>query len=257
MTNKVREAQFRAQKIMHDASFYLVVSLALTSLFFSLGAAIGALPWIEILASWGDQPLPYAGMILQLSLTGLLIGLCFFLPANARIMRLERSHRDFQLSMDDVARAYRVAHAADRSGAFTLSSEFDDVRDRIHHMRRHPDLAALEPEVLEVAAQMSRTSKDLSVIYSDERVNRAKAFLKQRQEEVDAFRDTISLAQSSTDEIRRWLRDVEADEHASEQQLGRLEKDLREVLPALGYELDDAVTAEDNVVTIGAKQPAL
>jgi chromosome segregation ATPase len=124
-------------------------------------------------------------------------------------------------------------------------------------MRRHPELAALEPEVLEVAAQMSRTSKDLSVIYSDERVARAKAFLKQRQEEVDAFRDTISLAQASTDEIRRWLRDVEADERASEQQLGRLEKDLREVLPALGYVLDDPVSAEDNVVTIGAKQPAI
>ncbi|MGH1331680.1 MAG: DNA repair protein [Paracoccaceae bacterium] len=256
MTSNIKEAQFRAQNILHNTSFYLILGLALASLIFSIGAAIGALPWIEVLASWGDQPLPYAGIILQLSLTGLLLGLCFFLPANARIMRLERSHRDFQLSMEDVAQAYRIAHAADRSGVFTLSSEFDDVRDRIHHMRRHPELAALEPEVLEVAAQMSRTSKDLSVIYSDERVARAKAFLKQRQEEVDAFRETITLAQASTDEIRRWLRDIEADEHAAEQQLSRLEKDLREVLPALGYELDDPVISEDNVVTIGAKQPA-
>jgi hypothetical protein len=105
MTSKVQAAQFRAQKFLHNTSFLLVVGLALTSVIFSLGAAIGVLPWIEVLASWGDQPLPLAGMILQLSLSGLLIGLCFFLPSNARIMRLERSHRDFASHMPPTAAA--------------------------------------------------------------------------------------------------------------------------------------------------------
>ena len=44
-----------------------------------------------------------------------------------------------------VARAYRHAHAADRAGVFALSSEFDAMRARLEHLRKHPDLSHLEP----------------------------------------------------------------------------------------------------------------
>ena len=264
MTNEWREAQARVRNFMQILAFGLIVVAALAAVATSLLAAFGAMPWIEILGSYGGQPINGLGMGLQLGATVLLVGLCFFLPANGRIMKLERSHRDFHISMEDIERAYRIAHAADRSGAFTLSSEFDDVRDRIKRLREHPDLAALEPEVLEVAAQMSRTSKDLSVIYSDERVARAKTFLTQRQEEVDDFRDQIALAQRSTDEIKRWLADIEAEERMAETEIARLEKDLREVLPGLGYDFDDptagapaaADSTDGNVVTMPAKAPA-
>ena len=51
----------------------------------------------------------------------------------------------------------------------------------------HPDLGALEPEILELAAQMSRISQDLAETYSDEKVDRARTFLQQRQQEIDTF----------------------------------------------------------------------
>ena len=87
--------------------------------------------------------------------------------------------------MADVAEAYHHAHAGDRQGVFRLSSEFDQVRERIEYLRDHPDLKLLEADVLTLAAQMSQQSHRLAEIYSDERVARAKDFLQQRQEEAE------------------------------------------------------------------------
>ena len=42
--------------------------------------------------------------------------------------------------MEDIARAYHLCHTADRAGVFTLSSEFDSVRERLAYQRDHPDL---------------------------------------------------------------------------------------------------------------------
>ena len=64
--------------------------------------------------------------------------------------------------MRDVAQAYQAAHAADRDGVFNLPSEFDSVRERIEHLQRHPDLGRLEPEILEMAAQIGRKSRKLA-----------------------------------------------------------------------------------------------
>ena len=64
--------------------------------------------------------------------------------------------------MWDVAQAYQAAHAADRDGVFNLPSEFDSVRERIEHLRRHPDLGRLKPEILELAAQISHESRELA-----------------------------------------------------------------------------------------------
>ena len=64
-------------------------------------------------------------------LSGLLLA---FMPANWRVLALENSHRSFRMRMEDVARAYMVAHAADREGVFQMSSEFDAVRERVSEL---------------------------------------------------------------------------------------------------------------------------
>ncbi len=174
--------------------------------------------------------------------------LCFFLPANARMARLERSHRSFQISMEDVRRAYSTAHAGDRAGVFALSGEFDALRTRMELLRKHPDLGLLEPELLQLAAQMSFESRDLARAYSDDRVARAKTFLQQRQEEVQALSERITLARQTCDALRRWLQDIEAEERQSHDQIRRLEADLREILPTLGYDFDEP--REANVVAL-------
>ena len=135
--------------------------------------------------------------------------------------------------MQDVTRAYALAHAADREGVFQLSAEFDAVRERLTYMRNHPDLLGLEPEVLEVAAQMSFVSHELAEAYSDDRVKRARGFLEQRQQEVESVNTRIEMAKKINSEIRRWVDAVEMEESMAESQLNRLRDDLRDVLPEL------------------------
>lgn len=232
------------------AAIVLVLS-ALGLVAATVAAAFGALPWLRIEAGLGGMSYENAGQIAQIGLTVLAVLLCFYLPSNARIMTLETSHRRFDIGMQDIARAYHAAHAADREGVFRLSSEFDSVRERLAWLREHPDLGALEPGLLEVAAQMSHVSQELADIYSEEKVARARAFLRQRQEEVAAFNDRIARAKAISLELRHWAHEVELEESVAASQLARLREDIRAVLPELGVE--EIQRADGTVVDIPRK----
>ncbi len=240
----LRQVQGTAQDLAQGVIVALAVALAGAS----LAAAFGALPWPDLTLRFGASVLPSAGMWAQLALTLVFVLLCFFLPANLRMARLERSHRSFQMGMEDVARAYRMAHAADRAGVFALSGEFDSMRARMDQMRKHPDLSMLEPELLQMAAQMSFETRELARAYSDDKVARAKIFLKQRQEEVQTLTDRIKIARGTCDQLRRWLTDVEAEERIAQVQMRRLEADLRDILPSLGLDLSEK--SDQNVVAL-------
>lgn len=238
--------------VQSRAADWLLAVVALSTLLLAgyVGAAaLGVLPAPGFGITVNGQPVDGGGLWLALGVLVLLVLLCLFLPANIRMSRLERSHRAFAISMEDVARAYRTVHAADRRGVFTLAGEFEAMKERMEHMRRHPDLAHLEPELLQVAAQMSFESRDLSRHYSTERVERARSFLRQRQEEVEAFAERIKLARGTCDELRRWMSDIEAEEHQQQVQLKRLEADLKVILPLLGYDFDDT-RSDRNVVAL-------
>lgn len=238
--------QGTAQSLMQG----LIVLLAVALVAASLAAGFGVLPWPQLALYFGGTPLPQAGMWVQLGLTALLVALVFYLPANLRMARLERSHRSFAMGMQDVSQAYRMAHSADRAGVFALSGEFDTMRARLELLRRHPDLAHLEPELLQLAAQMSHETRDLARAYSDDKVNRARQFLQQRQEEAQALTDRLAIARRTCDELRRWLTDIEAEERQAQTQIRRLEADLKEILPTLGYDFDMAEPSEANVVSL-------
>ena len=212
-------------------------------------AAIGWMPWPELSLAFGDVAVPSAGMWMQLAFMLLAVTLVVYLPANRRMARLERSHRTFAIGLEDVSRAYRLAHAHDRAGVFALSAEFDSVRARMEHLRDHPDLQHLEPELLQLASQMSHETRDLARAYSDDKVARARDFLRQRQQEVHGLTDRLSAARRTCDELRRWMQDVDAEERQAQTQMKRLEADLRDLLPTLGYALEiDDVHA--NVVSL-------
>jgi len=227
-------------------------ALALISV--TLLAALGHLPWLDFSVNIGATPYDNAGRVTQIAGTVLAVMLCFFLPANRRIMRLETSHRDFHIGMNDVAHAYAAAHAADREGLFQLSSEFDSVRERLSYLRGHPDLGSLEPEILELAAQMSHISRELADFYGDEKVARARAFLTQRQQEVEAFNARLDQAKHTCRELRQWAHMVDLEESVAISQLNRLRDDMRDLLPELGQE--DMVDADGNVITMSNKTAA-
>ncbi|MGO4908174.1 DNA repair protein [Pseudorhodobacter sp. W20_MBD10_FR17] len=233
---------------MQVISHVILIGATIAMVSVSVAAVFGALPWPELSLRWGGQYIPSAGMYGQLGMTAFLIMVCFFLPANTRMARLERSHRAFQVSMDDVRRAYEVVHNADRRSVFSLSSEFEDMRKRMEYLRKHPDLSHLEPELLEIAAQMSHQSRDLARIYSIERVERAKTFIKQRQEEVAQTQERLKLARTTCDEIRQWIADIESGERENSKGMRALENDLRDILPTLGYDVEGM--REANIVAM-------
>jgi hypothetical protein len=228
----------------------LFITLAIILTLCSILAVFGWLPWPQIALSFGDEPVATAGMWLQLGVTAVSLLLLFYLPANTRMSRLERSHRSFAVGIEDVAHAYRRAHAADRAGVFSLSGEFDAIRARMEHLREHPDLQHLEPELLQLAAQMSHETRELARAYSDDKVARAKMFLRQRQEEVQSLTDRIEVARRTCDELRRWMQDIDTEERIAQVQLRRLEADLKEILPTLGYDIELDDIRDANVVPL-------
>ena len=236
MTAHLKSAVLLSQSIFQRLAMlvFLLTALGLTAA--TIAATFDAMPWLTLDAGLDGVPYDSAGQMAQIGLTVLALLLCFFLPTNARIMVLETSHRRFSIGMQDVARAYAAAHAADRAGLFQLSSEFDAVRERLVWLRDHPDLGALEPGILEVAAQMSHISQELADIYSDARVARARAFLTERQQEVEMFNARIDLAKQVSRDLKHWVHEVELEESVAASQLQRLRDDLREVLPELGQE---------------------
>ncbi|MEC7762864.1 MAG: DNA repair protein [Pseudomonadota bacterium] len=231
-------AQTQSQALIMGAICAVAVGLIAAT----AGAALGLYPWLELYAGFGGQPIDNAGMIAQIAITALFVLLALYLPANRRIMQLEKSHRQFNVSMDDVSRAYMTSHEHDRSGAFQLQGEFDSVRERITHLREHPDLGGLEPQVLELAAQMSHTSRDIADVYSHENVERARNFLRQRQEEIETFHENVAMAKRTTEELQQWLQQVETEEHIVDKQVAALRKDLKELLPQIGLDLDPTRT---------------
>ncbi len=258
MTDNMSGLLARTQIIIQKLTLFLIIGAAILLVGLTLAASFGVLPWLEVPISLAGQPVEKAGMFVQIGVTLLLVALMFFLPSNARIMRLETSHRKFRVRMEDVAKAYRVAHEDDRKKLFRIGSEFDSVRDRLLHLRDHPDLGALEPEILELAAQMSHEARKLADIYDDDKVERARIFLKQRQQEVEKVQETLSLARKNVDDLRRWTLQVETEETIVAGQIATLKNDLFDLLPVLGYEIEnepDNGAGDDEIVVPIATRP--
>ena len=226
-----------SHRVLHSVSMVLILVIGLAAIGLTEASAFGVTPWLTFSATFGEFTYPQAGMITQIIATIILASLFFFMPSAGRILSLERSHRNFRLSMEDVARAYHVCHTADRSGIFTMSSEFDAVRERLAYLRDHPDLDSLEPQVLEIAAQMSHQSRELADIYNVEKVARAKMFLHQRQQEAERQQQLIIEAHHALRDIRKWSQQVELEESVVASQLSQLQEQLDATLPALGYTL--------------------
>ena len=209
-----------------------LVALAGFAVFGIAMAAIGAWPWLSVtIPGWQYETAP--GVILHIVLAGAAVALLFYLPAARKVMALDHAHRRFQVTMEDVTKAYYIAHSEDRSGIFTMSSEFDAVRERMMYLKDHPSLATLEPDIIDVAAQMSTVSRDLAEVYSDAKVTRARTVLRQRQNEIMDLQDRIVQARKITDELKRWNSQVSVEESIADAQLSQLCEDLEEILPEL------------------------
>ncbi|GEM_PF-414163 len=222
-----------AAKAINRLSIFILLITTVSLAIFTLGGVLGQWPHLQIMARIGDGPALDMGLWLQGAATLLLVSLCAVLPFSARILKLESEHRAFSMNMEDIARAYHASHAADRAGLFTAKSEFDSVRARLKHLRDHPDLGRLEPELLETAAQMSHISQDLAEIYSDDKMDRARRFLQEREAEIALFNDRLDEARTAAEELRQWTKAVEIDEALARNQVERIRAELIDLMPEL------------------------
>ncbi len=206
-------------------ALFCAASLCL-ALFAASGlAALGVWPWISLPAVVGETPFD-AGPVLQIGLCVVMAIILALLPTSARVLRLEHAHRDFRVDMNDVTRAYVAAHAADRAGVFQMHREFDAMRERMAFLTSHPDLGALDPEILELAAQMSTEARELAELYSDERVTHARSMLAERQSEAERLDRLIDKAHVVTGDIRRHLQNVSLKEDAIRSRISMLQGEL-------------------------------
>lgn len=239
MTNHAVAILGHIRHLGHAIAIGIVGLAAAVTLAATLAATLGWAPWLSIPVGFGEGEATDAGPAVQSAMTGLLLALALILPSSARVLRLEMAHRRFAVGMDDIARAYHTAHADDRRGVFKMHTEFDAIRERLAHLREHPELGGLEPDVLEVAAQMSVQSRRLAETYADDKVARARRFLEQRQEEVERAREILGRAHHVARELRRTAEAVDLEESAVESQRRRLEAELAALLPSRPPQRDD------------------
>ena len=166
-------------------------------------SSFGVWPWLDVTAAFGETLLPQAGMALQIGVTVLLVTLLTIIPASFRVMKLEHQHRRFSIDMDDVTRAYRAAHMADRAEMFGMQREFDAVRERYAYLKEKSDLSEIDDELLIIGAQMSEQSRDLAERFSDRRMARVRAGLKDRQDDISAMEDRVRSIKAAAVKLAR------------------------------------------------------
>ncbi len=225
---------WRAQHMVQTVAMIGVATMATALAISFLLSFTGLWPSLDLTLTLSDGTAFAAGPLIHGSSAGIAVLLLAYMPAHWRMRALEASHRSFRVGMQDVTRAYRAAHAEDRAGTFQLSSEYDEVRERMDFLANHPDLGHLEPEILELAAQMSQVSKDLAERYGDDAVARAKAFLEERQQEAEQLQSRIEVALAASRELRRWHDRVEIDEDIARSRLNQLAAELNQILPEIG-----------------------
>ncbi len=225
-----------SQNFSRVTDFGQIAAMAVFSIAATVGvvatglAFTGILPWPDLLVTYDGAAVPWSGQAFQIGVTVLLVMIAMFLPSARRVLRLEASHRHFEIDMDDVTKAYRAAHMADRAETFEMRREFDAVRERYQFLKSHPSMAEMDAELLTIAAQMSEQSRELAEVYSDAKVARARESLVQRQADAKALEDRIQQAHADMRELKRLMENVDVEEStvASQMQM------LRDEVTALG-----------------------
>ena len=103
---------------------------------------------------------------------------------------------------------------------------------------------------------MSQVSQDLADTYSDEKMERARGFLRQRQEEVARFEQRLEQARAAVLEISHWARQVEMEESVARSQLDRLQDELRDVMPELLPAAARTNPAQDRIIDLSTRAVA-
>jgi hypothetical protein len=186
-------------------------------------------------------------LVPYLGYTSTVVGLVILalVPGSRQVLRLERSHRNFQVGMRDVEEAFYRAYQADRNGHFKLTAEFDAIRERFLYLKSLPELVTLEPEILALAAQMSYSGRELAQALSNTNVTRAQDFLRQRKDELARNEQMVVEMRTILQTIRQEARTLALDEQVLDSEKMRLLEAINEYLAPLGFK---AISQENSVI---------
>jgi hypothetical protein len=203
----------------------------------------GGLAWAEVV-SWPVLTVTLANgtvhnAMYYVSYAVSVIGLLIFslVPGSKRVLRLEQTHREFKISMNDVAAAFYMAFTADRNNMFMLPEKFDGTRERFEFLKSLPEFADFEPEILTLAAQMSYQARQLAKAFSTETVARAEDFLRQRKHELDRGEERVQTAQAILERVRSEARALALSEQIQDSQITRIIEAIHEQLAPLGFQV--------------------
>jgi len=163
------------------------------------------------------------------------------------LKRAELEHA-FRVKMDDVVRAYYAAHAADRSGVFKLTGEFDAMRERMEWLSDHPELQALTPDLRLLGAQMSIVTRDLARRYSDEVVQEVDDLLTHSERDCDQFEEQVNRSLEAQAAIRTRVQKLDLRYATAYSQDSAVTEAIEQELEPLGLKLDKS--SGSNVLTL-------
>lgn len=241
-----------ARTIHHYLSFSMAILLAAMPPLYGFLVWAEVAPTIALNLEVNGQSVNFAtglGVILSLigiSIIGLTVG-------NARAIKLENSHRNFHIGMDDVEMAFLQAFAADKAGMFRLPNLFDAVRERMLHLRNLPDLQGFEPDILALAAQMSQVSAKVAQAFSEEKVAHAQAFIAQRLDEVVRLERQITTLRELKASIKKQALTITTDKAALDKEAEATWNEIVQILASLGYSVAET---SSNVTRLEAKPPS-
>lgn len=208
------------------------------------------LAWLEVVAwpvvnvTLADGTVHNAVVYVGVTLSLIGIVICTLVPGSKRVLKLEQTHRDFRVTMNDVERAYNIVHEKDRDGAFNLPGEFEGVRERFEFLKSKSELQDFEPEILLLAAQMSYHTREVARAFNTESVARAEDFLRQRRYELERGEEQIAVALTVLGRVKREARALALAEQVQDSQISRIVAEITEELTPLGFQ----VTPRQNTV---------
>ncbi len=215
--------------IIQVFAFVILGIAALAMLVVTSLSTAGVLPWLGLTATFGETAVSWAGLAAQIGFTALLVIMAMYIPASYRVARLEHTHRRFEINMDDVTRAYRAAHYADRAETFEVRREFDAIRERYKFLKDQPSLAGISDDLLTIGAQMAEQSLELAETYSDRNLARVRENLLQRREDADALEAKLKQIKAETAELELLRKGIGVSDEELAMRIASLQGALTEI----------------------------
>ena len=213
----------------HRLALAILLLVTVITVTYPILAALGMLEWVKIPIIYGGTEYDI-GAHVSIALALVFIALCAIVPSSARVLKLEVSHRDFRITMDDVKESFKQVFEEDRRGIFTLPGEFDGVRERMDTLLADPTLGDHDRNILVLAAQMGQASKELAEAFSEENVQRARESLEHRLQDIKQAEELIEKADTVSQELQGKLQSIQMQEGAQQEVAQQLIDELETIL---------------------------